>query len=259
MRRTLNYAGHNRCTNLPKNQFFIGTLFAPELTLPETVTILKISRELSLPERDCNQLVNLACRLTKKDPCPSESVRNWFSSTARVDAIPPVFVREWLGETIRFHYRVLYSIALGYVRNHSAAEDLVQNSVMKALRGVGRLKDPESVVAWLAVITRNTCLEELRRGKSKLEEPVDLAEQLPASKAFDESNFDKQRLVLEAINSLSEIYALVVRLRFLEDCSVEEIASRLGIRKNTVEVRLHRAMATLAKKTGLRQLRGQYR
>ena len=214
-----------------------------------------MSGQLACIERVCNPLVNLP----KKAPNAPESVRNWFCSTARAGAIPPLFVREWFGETVRSHYRVLYSIALGYVRNHPAAEDLVQNSIMKALQGVGRLKDPECVVAWLAVITRNTCLEELRRKKSKLEEPVDLAERLPASKAFDESRFDNQRLVLEAINSLSENHALVVRLRFLEDCGVEEIALRLGIRKNTVEVRLHRAMAMLSKKTGLRELRWQCR
>jgi RNA polymerase sigma-70 factor (ECF subfamily) len=214
-----------------------------------------MTAQSSLFEKVCKLVVNLACRLQKKAPSASESVRNWFCSTSRADVIPPVFVREWLGETVRSHYRVFYSIALGYTQNHSAAEDLVQNSIMKALRGVARLRDPGSVVAWLAVITRNTCLEELRRGKGKLEESMDLAERLPASKAFDESNFDKQRLVLEAINSLSENHALVIRLRFLEDCSVEEIALRLGIRKNTVEVRLHRAMATLAKKTGLRELR----
>jgi RNA polymerase sigma factor (sigma-70 family) len=225
--------------------------------LTEMVTIPRIVGQSSFIEKAYNLLVNLACRLQKKAPSAPESVRAWFCSTLRADAIPPVFVREWLGETVRSHYRVLYSIALGYVRNHPAAEDLVQNSIMKALQGVGRLKDPESVVAWLSVITRNACLEELRRKKRKLEKPVELAEQLPASKAFDESRFDRQRLVLEAINSLSENHALVVRLRFLEDCGVEEIAQRLGIRKNTVEVRLHRAMATLAKKTGLRELRGQ--
>jgi RNA polymerase sigma factor (sigma-70 family) len=200
--------------------------------------------------------MSMPCPLPKKAPNAPESVRDWFNSKARNDSIPPVFVREWLGETVRSRYRLLYSIALGYIRSRSFAEDLVQNSVMKALQGLNKLKDPESIVAWLAVITRNTCLEELRRRKNKFQEPVKTADQLPAAVPFDESKFDRQKLVLEAINSLPEKQALVVRLRFLEDCDLDEIAVRLGLRKNTVEVRIHRALATLSSKTSLRALRG---
>jgi len=200
--------------------------------------------------------MSIASRLPKKALGTPDRVREWFGDQARGDAIPPVFVREWLGDTVRSNYRFLYSIALGYVRNHAAAEDLVQNSVMKALQAVNKLKDPESLVAWLAVITRNTSLEELRRNKGKLEESDEKADRLQGAKTFDENRLDKQRLVLQAINSLRENQALVVGLRFLNDCDVDEIAIRLGVRKNTVEVRLHRAMAALSKKDSLRALRG---
>jgi RNA polymerase sigma-70 factor, ECF subfamily len=185
-----------------------------------------------------------------------ERVKEWFDGKGRTEGIPPVFIREWLGGVVKSYYRVLYSIAYGYVRNHSSAEDLVQSAVMKALQAVKKLHDPEAIVGWLVAITRNACLEEVRRKKGKFEQPVETAGGLEPTKKVDINLFETQKLVLEALNSLPENQAIAVRLRFLEDCDLDEIAERLGLRKNTVEVRIHRALATLAKRPALRALRG---
>lgn len=193
----------------------------------------------------------------RQRPDAPESIRVWFCTGERDKGIPPLYVREWVGEVVRGNYRVLYSIAFGYVRNHAAAEDLVQISVIKALQAISRLKEPDSVVGWLAAITRNTCLEEIRRKKGRFSESLEEAGQIQAPRTTDENIFEVQRLVLEAINTLPENQALVVRLRFLEDCDVSEIAERLGLRKNTVEVRLHRALEALSKTKNLLSLRGQ--
>jgi RNA polymerase sigma factor (sigma-70 family) len=166
-----------------------------------------------------------------------------------------VYIREWLGEVVCCHYRVFYAIAYGYTKNHSSAEDLVQIAIMKALRAVKKLQDPAAIVGWLAAITRNACLEELRRKKGKYEEPVETAAGLHQNR-LDLNLFEKERLVLEALNSLPENQAIVVRLRFLQDCDLDEIAQLLGLRKNTVEVRIHRALASLAKNRILRALGG---
>jgi RNA polymerase sigma-70 factor (ECF subfamily) len=192
---------------------------------------------------------------TKEPSLAPERVKDWFQDKAQADGAPPVYIREWLGEVVCCHYRVFYSIAYGYVRNHSSAEDLVQNAIMKALRAVKKLHDPEAVVGWLAAITRNACLEEVRRKKGKYEEPVETAAGLPQKK-LDINLFETQKLLLAAINCLPENQAVVVRLRFLEERDLDEVAQRLGLRKNTAEVRIHRALTTLAKNPTLRALRG---
>jgi len=69
--------------------------------------------------------------------------------------------------------------------------------------------------------------------------------------------FEKQRLLMAALNKLPETLASVVRLRFFEDCDILEIASRLALRRNTAEVRLHRALKQLAKDPALRALEGR--
>jgi len=228
------------------------------MSLTGTVTVLRITaKQRCYLLGASHQLMSTNCPLPKKASRAPDRVKDWFGSKGKGESIPPVFIREWVGEVVRSHYRVLYSIAYGYVRSHSSAEDVVQSSVMKALQAVKRLNDPESIVGWLAAITRNTCLEEVRRKKGKFEDPVETVKQLAAMKTIDENLFEIQRLVLEAINSLPENQAVAIRLRFLEDCDLDEIAERLGLRKNTVEVRIHRALLTLAKKPSLRALRGQ--
>ena len=186
-----------------------------------------------------------------------EPVKEWFDSGRRGDSIPPAAVRDWMGEVVRTHYRVLFSIAYGFVHNRTTAEDLVQNAVMKALQAITKLKEPDSVVGWLAAITRNSCFEEFRRKKGKWDEPVETAVGLESVNTADVNLFETQHLVLQAIESLPENQAIVIRLRFLEDLDLDEIVERVGLRKNTVEVRIHRALAALAKNSRLLALRGE--
>jgi RNA polymerase sigma-70 factor (ECF subfamily) len=228
------------------------------MSLTPTVTLLRITHKRPHYFAGATDSFQMSTTFPspKKTSQTPDRVKHWFGSKGRDEGIPPGFVREWLGEVVQSHYRVLYSIAYVYVRNHSLAEDLVQSSVMKALQAVKKLHDPEPIVGWLAAITRNTCLEEIRRKKGKFEEPVERAIGLETTKKIDIDLFEIQELVLEAINSLPENQAIAIRLRFLEDCDLDEIAERLGLRKNTVEVRIHRALLTLSKKDTLRALRG---
>lgn len=228
----------------------------------DLISLTAVANRLKIPRKRPRDLLGAFYHLmsttfppTKERSLAPERVKEWFRDKGKADGIPPVYIREWLGEVVRFHYRVFYSIAYGYVRNYSSAEDLVQNAFMKALGGIKKLRDPEAIVGWLAVITRNSCLEEVRRKKAMYEELVETAIDLPQNK-IDLNLFETQKLLVEVINSLPENQASVVRLRFLENCDTGEIAQRLGLRKNTVEVRIHRALASLAKNRTLRALRG---
>jgi RNA polymerase sigma-70 factor (ECF subfamily) len=151
----------------------------------------------------------------------SEEVERWFRSTARAD-IPPVCVREWLGEVVRSHYRLLYSIAYGYCRDATSAEDLVQNAVLSGLKNLPRLREPMAVLGWLATITRNGCLQALRRHQTS--ESLDEAADFIASKVTGADHLDDGMLLLKAISKLPEKLGFVVRMRFLEERDIEEIA-----------------------------------
>jgi RNA polymerase sigma-70 factor (ECF subfamily) len=182
-----------------------------------------------------------------------EEVKRWFATKPAAQVIPPVFVREWLGEVVRLNYRLLYSIAYGYVHDPGYAEDLVQNALLKGLQNLTRVREPEAILGWLLTVTRNNCLELLRHGYES--EPLEEADQLAAPNTIEIYRLDERRLLLVAINKLPEKLADVVRLRFLEENGIPEIAARLGLRRNTVDVRLHRALECLAKDPSLKDLK----
>jgi RNA polymerase sigma-70 factor, ECF subfamily len=181
-----------------------------------------------------------------------DDVRLWFDGNDRSRQVPPVWVREWVARIVQRHYRLFYGIAFGYFRNPAHAEDVVQSAALKALQRVGGLRRPEAVVDWFARITRNTCVDALRDRNYRSSEPIELVENTPAPASLTVHRFDRQRILLREINALPENQAIVVRLRFLEDRDIEEIAQLLGIKRNAVEVRLHRALKALAKSEQLK-------
>jgi RNA polymerase sigma-70 factor, ECF subfamily len=185
-----------------------------------------------------------------------ENVREWFSTVPGRNNIPPVYVREWLGEIVRLNYRVFFGIAYGFFRDRNRAEDIVQDAVLKGLRNLARLKQPESVVGWLARITLNACLEAIRNEKNRAICSLDEAVQIVVSRSVNTDRFEQQRLLLAAISTLPENQAIVVHLRFLQDCDIDSIAERLDVKRNTVEVRLHRALNHLANLDSLKVLKG---
>jgi len=185
-----------------------------------------------------------------------EDVKRWFEGPSGPEKRVARCVREWLGEVVEANYRLLYSIAYSYLQNPSSAEDSVQSAVLSGLQKLRQLRQPEVVLAWLAAIVRNHCLQ-VRRHEVRSVPIDDRMEDVFAPGSIEGHRFEKQRLLMAALNKLPETLASVVRLRFFEDCDILEIASRLALRRNTAEVRLHRALKQLAKDPALRALEGR--
>jgi RNA polymerase sigma-70 factor (ECF subfamily) len=181
-------------------------------------------------------------------------VREWFAKR-RQGEIPTPAVREWMGSVLAEHYRLFYAIALGYLRNATMAEDAVQAAAVKGLQSLKNIREPDSLVRWFATITRNTSLDMLREKSRKPEDPLDAAQGIVAPQSRDYSQIDQQRVLLSEISKLPENQAIVVQLRYLGDLEIDEIAERLGLNRNAVQVRLHRALARLAKSAALNVLR----
>ena len=182
-------------------------------------------------------------------------VRRWFEESSGSDDVAPMFVREWLGQLIRSNYRLFYSIAFSFSRDPAGAEDLVQSAVLSGLQKLKQLRQPEAALGWLAAIVRNHCLQVRRREMDSV--PLDdHMDDVFVSYSLGQHRFEEQRLLIAALSKLPETLAAVVRLRFFEDCDILEIAERLGLRRNTAEVRLHRALKQLAKDPALQALKG---
>ena len=163
-------------------------------------------------------------------------------------------MREWIASVLTGHYRLFYGIALGYLKNASMAEDAVQTAAVKGLQNLKHVKQPDAFLGWFAKITRNTCLDMLRHKSWTSEDPLEVALE-KASSSARLTQLDRRIDLLSEISALPEKQAIVVQLRFLEDRDIDEIAEQLKLKRNTVEVRLHRALAKLAKSASLQALR----
>jgi RNA polymerase sigma-70 factor (ECF subfamily) len=147
----------------------------------------------------------------------------------------------------------LYSYALVLSRNRTEAEDLVQETCLRALRAMERLRPDSNVKSWLFTILRNIWFNQLRQRRTAPEiVELDLDETGP-NKAADTakdplatyvSNIEREQ-VRTAIQQLSIEFREIILLREYEELSYQEIAAVLECPLGTVMSRLARARSKL--------------
>jgi RNA polymerase sigma-70 factor (ECF subfamily) len=152
--------------------------------------------------------------------------------------------------------RRLYRIARGILRNDSEAEDVVQETYVRAFTHLDGFRGDSSLATWLARIAMNEALGRLRRQRPSVDlntlAPGVLEAQIiqfPNSAVSDPEKSMAQReiqhVVEHAIDELPEAFRLVFITRVIEGMNVEETAEILGLKPETVKTRLHRARAML--------------
>jgi RNA polymerase sigma-70 factor, ECF subfamily len=136
-----------------------------------------------------------------------------------------------------------YAAAL--VGNTARADDLVQDSIERALRQSAQLRDLQALPGWLRRILHNRYIDEIRRDRSRghlqdIDDYVDHLEvSVPAEDRAAALDF------LRAMNGLSLEHRQILLLVGLEDLSYQEISEELGIPLGTVMSRLARARERL--------------
>lgn len=139
-----------------------------------------------------------------------------------------------------------YSLACWLMRNEQDAEDVVQDSYLKAFRAFGGFRAEGNVRAWFLRIIRNTCYDALSARKLKDKELVpegeidDIEDAAPGPRANVVTKATVEA-VREAIATLPVEFREVVILRELEGLSYKEISDVAGIPLGTVMSRLSRA------------------
>jgi RNA polymerase sigma-70 factor (ECF subfamily) len=154
----------------------------------------------------------------------------------------------YFDESLWPHLRAAYNFARWLVRNDHDAEDVVQESFLKAFAAAEEFRgsDPRS---WLLAIVRNTAMTFLRRRTSdhtvawrdEMPEPVATTAD-PETEMMTES---RRQQIRAAINSLPEEFREALVLREFEGLSYKEIASVIQTPIGTVMSRLSRARALL--------------
>lgn len=141
----------------------------------------------------------------------------------------------------------LWRLAQSWCRDQALADDLVQETLAKALHRHSQLRDPDSMHAWLCSILANCWHDHLRQGKDMLD-IESIAEQDLTSTVCPESECLQNEVVARvrsAVGKLPTGQREVVTLVDLEEFSYAEVATILDIPIGTVMSRLSRARATL--------------
>jgi RNA polymerase sigma-70 factor, ECF subfamily len=157
---------------------------------------------------------------------------------------------------IQTNNRRLYRLARGILRNDSEAEDVVQETYVRAFTHLDSFRGDSSLATWLSRIAINEALGRLRRQRPGVEWttlPPGVLEaqiiQFPLAATADPEKTMAQReiqqVVEHAIDDLPEAFRIVFITRVIEGMNVEETAEILGLKPQTVKTRLHRARTML--------------
>ena len=158
------------------------------------------------------------------------------------------------------HMDALYRTALRMTKNDGDAEDLVQETMIKAYRFWDKFEQGSNCRAWLFKIMTNIFINDYR-SKSRTPQSIDVDDiddnylygQLVTQNEYDNPErqlfakiFDKD--VKQAIEELPDDFRMVVVLSFLEGFAYQEIADIADLQLGTVKSRLHRGRKLLQKK-----------
>ena len=152
----------------------------------------------------------------------------------------------------------LYRVARAMMKDDTEAEDVVQETYLRAFSNLSKFRGESSLTTWLTRIALNEAL-----GRKRSQRPtVTLADveaaqetnaqiiQFPTMSTETDpersaAQNEIQRLLERAMDALPEPFRVVFVMRDVEEMSIEEAASQLGIRPETVKTRLHRARRLL--------------
>ena len=156
---------------------------------------------------------------------------------------------------MRDHERRMYAVALRMCGNPEDAQDCLQEAMLRAYRAISGFKAQSSFSTWVYRITMNTCLDELRKRKSRPSTSLDgLLDAGWSPQDGDESpeghavRQEMRQRLQRMIGELPEDMRAAIVLRDIQGCSYEEIAQTLNANVGTIKSRISRGREKLREK-----------
>ena len=165
-------------------------------------------------------------------------------------------------------YKSKYYLALQYMKNEEAAQDVLQEAYIRAFTRLDMLTEPEAFPGWLGRIVANTAKNMLVKKNPMLFSQMETEEEgenfeyrieddsIESQPELSYTRQETQELVREMIDSLSEEQRMCILLFHIEGASIREIAATLGCSENTVKSRLNYGRQNLKKKAEELQKKG---
>ncbi len=160
---------------------------------------------------------------------------------------------------VRKYQKQVHALAWRKIGDFHIAEEITQDTFLKAYKRLTTLKEPQQFASWLYVIAANSCSSWLRKKRLQTQslDHLDQADKEQLEKtAYSEyvveenermSGQAKRDVVQKLLAKLKESERTVMTLHYFGDMSCKEIGAFLGVSANTVKSRLHRAQQRLQK------------
>lgn len=161
--------------------------------------------------------------------------------------------REAFDALIRLYYDYVSGFLLKTTANEMLTEDLTQETFLKMIRNIEKFDPGGSATfgTWLITIAKNCYIDHLRRNHIYLEDIDELPIEAEHNVADEVERKLEYERVLEAMETLPQEQALAMKLKYMEDMTLAQIAERFGVQPKTIKSRIHDGTVKLRKKLKL--------
>ena len=155
-------------------------------------------------------------------------------------------------ELVQRYERPVFSVILRVVCDPSRAEELAQDTFVKAFLKLDTYAPERKFSSWLLAIAHHAAIDEVRRANVRTTPLEEAPQDCLAGKCDQDSPYrvterrELAKVLEEAVHHLRPEYAEVIALRYLHDLTLEDVAEITGLPAGTVKSFLHRARKDLA-------------
>jgi RNA polymerase sigma-70 factor, ECF subfamily len=157
--------------------------------------------------------------------------------------------RQSFGILVERYWRMAVALASAKIDNYDAAQDIAQESFLKAYFQLDTLKNRSRFAGWLSKIVLQQCCDHIRKQSRAALAPIDSvsSELLAAAKSNSGLTDQQIRFIRKTVASLPDKLRTVIIMRFIGELNAMQIAMQLNKRHGTIRVWLHRAYKILQK------------
>ena len=157
---------------------------------------------------------------------------------------------------VRRYMKHAYNVAYGFLNNHEDAEDIAQESFVRAFRSIGSFRGDSQFSTWLYRIVMNLSLNRLKQRRARRESILtDASTAHLGDNPLVSQQVDVRVHIEKALLRLSALQRAVVILRHVDGLSTRQVSSILRCSEGTVKTHLHRGLMKM--RSGLRFLKDE--
>ena len=155
------------------------------------------------------------------------------------------------GQLVNRYKDLVYTLAYRMLKHREEAEEVAQDAFVKVYRSLNKFKGDSKFSTWIYKVTYNTCLDRLKKNKKHFNDvPIDeyTEHKLETIDNALEGMIKMERsdLIKRCINKLPSESSYLLTLYYFEELSLDEMSKIIGIKSNTIKVKLYRARKKLA-------------